>query len=83
MHTFKFKIYEGTNGIIRHVKVNRQLDNLRCKTHIQGGFLNVVEGILVVLKTKNIMTNPYMFMADTWQVAWQVADASISKKEKI
>lgn len=34
-----------------------QLDDLGCKTHIEGGILKVVKGALVVMKAKKLYGN--------------------------
>ena len=59
---------------IRHVKdlkknllSIRQLDNLGCKTHIEGGILKVVKGALVVMKEKKMVANLYMLLGDMLQ----------------
>ena len=58
--TVKLKMYDGTVRTIqgvRHVKGLKknllsigQLDDLGCKTHIEGGILKVLKGALVVMK---------------------------------
>ena len=58
--TVKLKMYDGTVCTIqgvRHVKGLKknllsigQLDDLGCKTHIEGGILKVLKGALVVMK---------------------------------
>ena len=82
--TIKLKMYDGTVRTIqgvRHVKGLKknllsigQLDDLGCKTHIEGGILKVVRGAIVVMKAEKISANLYMLMGDTLQEA----DASIA-----
>ena len=46
-----------------------QLNNLDCKTYIEGGILKVVKGSLVVLKVEKTAANLYMLLGDTLQEA--------------
>ena len=75
----KIKLFDGSICKIqevRHVKGLKknllsigQLDDLGCKTHIEGGILKVVKGALVVIKAKKITVNLYMLLGDTLQEA--------------
>ena len=90
--TVKLKMYDGTVRTIqgvRHVKGLKknllsieQLDNLRCKTHIEGGILKVLKGALVVIKVEKVSANLYMLMGDTLQVA-DVSVASASQEDSM
>ena len=73
----QIKMYDGTVRTIqgvRHVKGLKknllsigQLDDLRCKTHIEGGILKILKGVLVVMKAEKVAANLYMLMGDTLQ----------------
>ena len=75
----KIKMFDGSIHTIqgvRHVKGLKknllsigQLDDLECKTHIEGGVLKVVKGALVVIKAEKIGVNLYMLLGDTLQEA--------------
>jgi len=75
--TIKIKMFDGyvrTLQGIRHAKGLKknflsigQLDNLGCKTHIEGGILKVIKGFVVVIKAEKIVTNLYMLIGDTLQ----------------
>ena len=73
--TIKIKIFDGSIFIIqgvRHVKGLKknllsigQLDNLKCKTHIEDGIVRVVKVALVVMKAEKMVANLYMLLGDT------------------
>ncbi|KAI5422414.1 hypothetical protein KIW84_045751 [Lathyrus oleraceus] len=75
--TVKIKMYDGTirtTQEVRHVKGLKknllsigQLDDLGCKTHIEGGILKVVRGALVVMKVEKLSANQYILMGETLQ----------------
>ena len=75
--TVKIKMYDGTVRTIqevRHLKGLKknllsvgQLDDLRCKIHIEGGILKVVRGALVVIKAEKLSANLYILMGETLQ----------------
>ena len=75
--TIKIKMFDGsvcTLQGIRHMKGLKkkllsigQLDDLGCKTHIEGAILKVVKGALVVIKAEKIVANLYMLIGDTLQ----------------
>ena len=46
-----------------------QLDDLRCKTHIENGNMKIVKGALVVMKVEKIATNLYMLKGETLEEA--------------
>ena len=82
--TVKIKMYDGTirtlqgvrhvKGLMKNLLSIGQLDDLGCKTHIQGGILKVVKGSLVVMKAEKVAANLYMLLGDTLQMA----DASVA-----
>jgi len=88
--TIKLRMYDGTictlQGV-RHVKglkknllSIRQLDDLGYKTHIEGGILKVLKGVLVVMKTEKLAANLYTLLGDMLQDA-DVSVASANQEE--
>lgn len=85
----KIKMYDGTIHTIQEVRHVRglkknllsigQLDDLGCKTHVEGGILKVVRGALVVMKAEKLSTNLYIFMGETLQEG-DVSIASTSQE---
>ena len=67
-------------GLKKNLLSIGQLDNLRCKTHIEGGILKVVKGALVALKIEKIAANLYMLLGDTLQEA-EASIASTNQEE--
>nr|KYP42748.1 Retrovirus-related Pol polyprotein from transposon TNT 1-94 [Cajanus cajan] len=88
--TIKLKMYDGTIRTIqgvRHVKGLKknllsigQLDDLKCKIHVEGGILKVVKGNLVVMKAEKITSNLYLLLGETLQEA-DASVAAISQEE--
>ena len=80
--TIKINMYDGTFRTIqkvRHVvglKKNLlslgKLDDLRCKTYIENGNMNIVKVVLVVMKAEKIATNLYMLKGETLEKAQAV-----------
>ena len=77
--TIKINMYDGTFRTIQKVchvvglkKILLslgQLDNLRCKTHIENGNIKIVKGALVVMKAEKIATNLYKLKGETLEEA--------------
>ena len=54
-------------GLKKNLLSIGQLDDLGCKTHIEGGILKVVRGALVVIKAEKLSANLYILMGETLQ----------------
>ena len=67
-------------GLKKNLLSIGQLDDLGCKTQIEGGILKVTKGVLVVMKTEKIVVHLYMLLGDTLQKA-SVSVASTSQEE--
>ena len=52
-------------GLKKNLLSIGQLDDLGCKTHIEGGILKVVRGALVVMKAEKLSANLYILMGET------------------
>ena len=86
----KIKMFDGSINTIqevRHVKGLKknllsigQLDNLGCKTHIEGRILKVVKGALMVMKAEKTIANLNMLLGDTLQKV-EASIASTNQKE--
>ena len=73
----KVKMNDGVSHIIleiRHVKGLKenmlsigQLDDLGYEFHAKKGIINVIRGVIVVMKAKKITTNLYMLHGRTYQ----------------
>jgi len=88
--TIKIKMFDSfvrTLQGVRHMKGLKknllsigQLDDLGCKTHIEGDILKVVKGALVVIKAEKIAANLYILIGDTLQEV-EASIASVSRAE--
>ena len=77
--TIKIKMYDGTvrtlqgvrhvKGLTKNLLSIGQLDDLRCKTHVQSGILKMGKGSLVVMKAEKVAANLYMLLGDTLKMA--------------
>ena len=57
---------------VRHVKGLKknllslgQLDDLKCKSHIENGIMKIIIGVLVVMRAEKIDANLYMLKGET------------------
>ena len=67
-------------GLKKNLLSIGQLDNLRCKTHIEGAILKVVKGAPIVMKIEKTTANLYMFVGDMLQEV-EASIASTSQEE--
>lgn len=54
-------------GLKKNLLSIRQLDDLRCRTYIEGGILKVMRGALVVMKAEKLYVNLCILMGEMLQ----------------
>ena len=86
----KIKLFDGSickiqgvqhvKGLKKNLLSIGQLDDLGCKTHIEGGILKVDKGAFVAIKAKKITVNLCMLLGDMLQEVDALVASNNKKK---